>query len=80
MKNLGLAKIEKATAKKFVQTVLKGSPWLAPVEVAIDECVDRIPKYSPIYQKSYNLPKEKCDAQYAFFNDCLEVVAFSVSR
>ncbi|KAG5669924.1 hypothetical protein PVAND_000214 [Polypedilum vanderplanki] len=77
MKKIGLEKIEKASAKKLAQGLLKGSPWLAPIEAAIDECVDRIPKFAPVYQKSYNLPKEKCDAQYAFFNDCIESVAFS---
>jgi tRNA U34 5-methylaminomethyl-2-thiouridine-forming methyltransferase MnmC len=79
MKKIGLAKIEKESTKKLAQGRLKASPWLATVESAIDDCIDRIPKFAVVYQKSYNFPKEKCDAQYTFFNDCLEVIAFSVS-
>jgi hypothetical protein len=78
MKTNHLTNLDKADCKKFMGKIVKG-PWVPTFEAAVDTCFDMIPEHAPILQKKYNFPKEKCDAKYVFFLECLRLKAFNVS-
>jgi hypothetical protein len=71
-------KLDKAETKQFVNKVMK-APWLSIYEAAVEPCIDMIAEHAPAHQKKFKFPKEKCDAKYAFFSECLLLKAFNVS-